>query len=207
MSMRKPTPRSRSLRPMAESLETRQLLTILPPATGSPTQRATAVVNGTDPNGARWTLRLYGPGVLYVLGTDGDVFSRSTKTLSESIGLITVAGAISTETRLVGKVFPNPTNGNDRVYFENLVVTPTGELGKIEQTHVSNFRTTQNGILAIDMPHFYLAHTETTPPSTPSQIHTTAMSAGQIFIPGGVNTLRFGGVDVNFTPDGGTPLT
>ena len=28
------------------------------------------------------------------------------------------------------------------------------------------------------------------------------MSAGEIYIPEGVNTLRFGGVDVNYTPDG-----
>ena len=32
------------------------------------------------------------------------------------------------------------------------------------------------------------------------------MSAGQIDIPQGVNTLRFGGVDVDYTPAGGTPL-
>lgn len=32
------------------------------------------------------------------------------------------------------------------------------------------------------------------------------MSAGQINIPQGVNTLRFGGVDVDYTPTGGTPL-
>src|SRR5438128_860969 len=106
MLKRKPTPASRSVRPIAESLETRQLLSSINSAVpkGSPTRPATAVVNGTDPDGARWTLRLYGPGTLNVLGTNGDVFSRSTRTLSESIGLITVAGAISSETRLVGKV-------------------------------------------------------------------------------------------------------
>ena len=32
------------------------------------------------------------------------------------------------------------------------------------------------------------------------------MSAGTIYIPEGVNTLRFGGVDVDYTPTGGTPL-
>ena len=56
------------------------------------------------------------------------------------------------------------------------------------------------------MPDFYLAHTETTKPSTASTIHASAMSAGQIIIPEGVNTLRFGGVDVDYTPVGGTPL-
>ncbi len=32
------------------------------------------------------------------------------------------------------------------------------------------------------------------------------MSAGIIDIPGGVNTLRFGGVNADYTPTGGTPL-
>ena len=32
------------------------------------------------------------------------------------------------------------------------------------------------------------------------------MSAGAIYIPGGVNTLRFGGVNVDYTPNGGKPL-
>jgi hypothetical protein len=159
-----------------------------------------------DPDGAQWTLRLYGPGALNVVGTNGDVFSRSTGSLQESIDTITVAGAITTSTRLVATVFPDPATQNAKVYFQNLVVTPSGELGKIDVGQVSNFRTVQNGILAIDMPDFYLAHTETTKPSTPSQIHTTAMSAGEIYIPQGVLTLRFGGVDVDYTPAGGVPL-
>ena len=46
-----------------------------------------------------------------------------------------------------------------QVFFQNLIVTPTGELGKIDEGQVSNFRTVQNGIKAIDMPQFYLAHT------------------------------------------------
>jgi hypothetical protein len=208
MSKRKPTAASRSVRPIAEGLETRQLLSAINSAVpkGSPTMRATAVVNGTDPSGARWTLRLFGPGTLNVVGTNGDVFLRSTANLSEEIDTITVAGAISTETRLVGKVIPSASTGSDRVHFQNLIVTPTGELGKIDAAQVSNFRTTQNGILAIDMPNFFMAHTEITKPSTASQIHTSAMSAGEIFIPQGVNTLRFGGVDVNFKPANGVAL-
>jgi hypothetical protein len=159
-----------------------------------------------DPDGAMWTMRLYGPGALNVVGTGGDVFTRQTGTLQESIDTITVAGAITTSTRLVATVFPDPTTHNSKVFFQNLVVTPTGELGKIDQGQVSNFRSVANGILAVDMPDFYLAHTETTKPSTASQIHTNAMSAGEIFIPQGVLTLRFGGVDVNFTPQGGEAL-
>ena len=131
-------------------------------------QQATAVVRGTDPDGAQWTLRLYGPGALNVVDTNGDQFTRSTQNLVESIDTIIVAGAITTETRLVGTVHPDPNTANARVYFQNLFVTPTGELGKIDEGQVSNFRIVQNGILAIDMPDFYLGHTETTTPSTPS---------------------------------------
>jgi hypothetical protein len=163
------------------------------------------VVRGTDPDGAQWTLRLYGPGALNVIGTNGDVFSSSTGGMVESIDTITVAGANTTKTRLVGTVKPTST-GEASVFFQNLIVTPTGELGKIDQGQVSNFRTVQNGILAIDMPNFYLAHTEMTKPSSPSQIHTSAMSAGQIFIPQGVLTFRFGGVNVDYTPPNGIPL-
>jgi hypothetical protein len=56
------------------------------------------------------------------------------------------------------------------------------------------------------MPNFYLAHTETSKPSEPSLIHANAMSAGEISIPQGVVTLRFGGVNVGYTPAGGEPL-
>ncbi len=52
-------------------------------------------------------------------------------------------------------------DGNSNVYFQNLIVTPTGELGKIDTGQVSNFNIQQNGIASIDMPDFYLAHTET----------------------------------------------
>ena len=83
-------------------------------------------------------------------------------------------------------------------------MTNTGELGKIDIGQVSNFRTVQNGIYAIDMPNFYLAHTETTDAERRIvDSSRSAMSAGQINIPEGVNTLRFGGVDVDYTPGGG----
>jgi hypothetical protein len=183
---------------MGETLETRQLLSS---AFGAPT----AQVSGTDPDGAQWTLRLYGPGTLNVVDTSGIAFTKATKTVPDLIETITVGGAITSQTRLVGTVIPAP-DGSSSVYFQNLVVTPSGELGKIDIGQVSNFRIVQNGISAIDMPNFYMAHTDTTKPNTPSLIHTTAMSAGQIFIPQGVNTLRFGGVNVDFTPAGGTPL-
>jgi hypothetical protein len=183
---------------MAESLETRQLLSSTNLST------PTAVAKGTDPDGTQWTLQLFGPGALSVVGVNSTIFGKSTQNSVDSIQTITVGGAITTQTRLVGTV--HGTTGQSNVYFENLNVTPTGELGKIDLGQVNNFRSVQNGIFAIDMPDFYLAHTDTATPSTPSSIHTGAMSAGQIFIPQGVLTLRFGGVNVDYTPPGGTPL-
>ena len=132
-------------------------------------------------------------------------FDSTTQSLQESILTITIAGSISTETRLVGTVKPS-SNGDTNVYFENLNVTDTGELGKIDIGQVSNFRSVQNGIYAIDMPNFYLAHTETTTPSVASLIHAIGDVGRADQIPEGVNTLRFGGVDVDYTPVGGTPL-
>src|ERR1700733_14890708 len=118
MSKWKPTPSRRALQPMAEGLERRELLDATgrqPVPKSQPTQPATAVVRGMDPDGAMWTLSLYGPGALNVVGTNGDVFTRQTGTLQESIDTITVAGAITTSTRLVARVYPNPTTGDAKV--------------------------------------------------------------------------------------------
>ena len=181
---------------MAESLETRQLLSS---AYGQPT----AVVRGTDPDGAQWTLRLYGPGTLNVVDQNGAAFTKETGNTLDSISTITVGGAITSETKLVGTVTPAP-DGNSNVYFQNLVVTPTGELGKIDTGQVSNFRIQQNGIASIDMPDFYLAHTDSTLPSITSTIHSGPVKqAGLIDIPAGITTLRFGGVNADYTPNGG----
>ena len=198
MSKRKPSPPTRSLRPVAESLETRQLLSA---AYGTPT----ATVRGTDPDGAQWTLRLYGPGTLNVVDQNGAAFTKETANTMDSISTITVGGSITSETKLVGTVTPAP-DGNSNVYFENLIVTPTGALGKIDAGQVANQRIQQNGIDAIDMPDFYLAHTDSTLPAATSTIHTGAKQAGLISIPGGINTLRFGGVNADYTPTGATPL-
>ncbi len=140
-----------------------------------------------------------------VVDQNGNAFTKATKFTPDSIDTITVGGANSSETKLVGTVTPAP-DGNSNVYFQNLVVTPTGELGKLDIGQVANQRIQQNGISSIDMPDFYMAHTETAKPSSASSIHSGAMSAGIIDISGGVNTLRFGGVNVDYTPAGGTPL-
>jgi len=198
MSKRNPSPSRRSLRPLAENLETRQLLSS---AFGTPT----AQVSGTDPDGAHWTLRLYGPGTLNVVDSNGNAFTKATANTPDLINTITVAGSITSETHLVGTVIP-AANGASKVYFENLIVSQTGALGNIDPNRVSFNKVTQNGINAIDMPGFWQAHTETATPTNSSLIHTSAKSAGAITIPGGVITLRFGGVDADFTPTGGKPL-
>ncbi len=142
---------------------------------------------------------------------NGAAFTKLTANTMNSISKITVAGAITTQTKLVGTVTPAP-DGDSNVYFQDLVVSPTGELGKIDTGQVGNFRTQQNGIDSIDMPDFYLAHTNSKLPTATSTIHTTAsggtvFQAGLINIPAGITTLRFGGVDADYTPAGATPLT
>jgi hypothetical protein len=176
------------------------------PIIGAPlTGKPTAQVSGTDPSGAHWTLKLYGPGTLNVVDASGVAFTKAGSQVPDSINTITVGGSITTETRLVGRVTPAP-DGNSNVYFENLQVTPTGSLGRVDPGQVSNFRQQQLGIATIDMPGFYLAHTETSKPSGTSPLHTGAQLAGSMNIPGGVINLRFGGVDADYTPPGGTPL-
>jgi hypothetical protein len=140
-----------------------------------------------------------------VVDVNGTAFTNKNTNVPDPINTITVGGAVTSQTRLVGTVVP-AADGNANVYFENLVVTPTGELGKIDVGQVANFRTQQNGIAAIDMPGFYLAHTDTAKPANTSTIHTGAKEAGSISIPGGVISLRFGGVNVDYTPPGGAPL-
>src|SRR5262245_13757492 len=141
MSKWNPTPARRSLglRPHSEGLESRTLLSmsagpggaqgevIGAPLTGHPS----AQVSGTDPDGAHWTLKLYGPGTLNVVDTNGNAFIKGNKNTPASIDTITIGGSITTETRLVGTVTPAP-DGNSNIYFQNLQVTPTGELGRID---------------------------------------------------------------------------
>ena len=88
MSMRKPAPSRRSLRPLAESLETRQLLSSLSTV-------PTATVSGTDTKGDRWTLTLYGPGTLNVVDKNGTAFTPANQFTPDDINTITVSGTIT----------------------------------------------------------------------------------------------------------------
>ena len=125
MSMRKPAPSRRSLRPLAESLETRQLLSSLSTV-------PTATVSGTDTKGDRWTLTLYGPGTLNVVDKNGTAFTPANKFTPDDINTITVSGTITAESRLVGKVTFVPANSDGRVFFQQLTINNTGEYGQLE---------------------------------------------------------------------------
>ena len=201
MSMRKPAPSRRSLRPLAESLETRQLLSSLSTV-------PTATVSGTDSKGDRWTLTLYGPGTLNVVDTNGNAFTPANKFTPDDINTITVSGTITAESRLVGKVTFVPANSDGRVFFQQLTINNTGEYGQLNPALVHpRASTPQNGIAAVDMPNFWLGETSGTKPTATSNFHSSRFFlAGGINAPEGINILRFGGVDTTFTPAGGTPL-
>ena len=118
MSKWKPTPMRRSLQPAAEGLETRRASQCgrrRPVPKGVPTHAATAVVRGTDPDGASGRCVSTGP-AHSMWWVPVATFSLDDRNLQESIDTITVAGANTTSTRLVGTVFPNP-DGEERKGF------------------------------------------------------------------------------------------
>lgn len=198
MATRNPGARRRSFLPSAEGLESRQLLSAL-------STKPTAKVSGTDIDGDTWTLTLYGPGTLNVTDSAGFAFTKDTKGTPDLINTITVGGSNTSQTRLVGTV-KKGASGDGRVFFQNMHVTYSGTLAKLDPNETENNKQVQNGIAAIDMPQFYLGRTDTTAPTVASNFHTNFKNAGEITIPGGVNTLRFGGVDTTYTPPGGVAL-
>jgi len=207
MSMRNPAPSRRSLRPLAESLETRQLLSSL-------STHPSASVTGTDAHGDVWTLTLFGPGTLNVVDQQGTAFPAAN---GHDINTITVSGTVTSESRLVGKLVKEGTGPDaGKVFFQQLTINNTGAYGQLNPALVHpRASTPQNGIAAVDMPAFWLGDTSgLTPTTTPplnfptSNFHTSPLFhlAGGINAPEGINTLRFGGVDTTFTPASGTAL-
>ena len=78
--------------------------------------------------------------------------------------------------------------GSDgRVFFQNLRVLATGAYGRIDQTTVGPKLTIpQNGIAAVDIPGFWLGHTDVPKPTgNSSPAHTSAQIAGEIVVPEG----------------------
>ncbi|MFO0888751.1 MAG: hypothetical protein U0790_06340 [Isosphaeraceae bacterium] len=199
MSTRKTKPSRHALRPSAESLEGRQLLSAL-------STHISAQVSGVDPQGDRWTLTLYGPGTMNVVDENGQAFTRANQNDPREINTITVSGTITATSRLVGRVTPG-ASGDGKVFFQTMNIEPTGAYSQIDDNRViPRASTPQNGISAVDMPHFWLGHTSTTEPTFNSQLHSGFFVAGAINAAEGIQNLRFGGVDTTFTPTGGTPL-
>src|SRR5271157_1219057 len=188
MSMRKPAPSKRSLRPLAESLETRQLLSSLSTV-------PTATVSGTDTKGDRWTLTLYGPGTLNVVDKNGTAFTSANQFTPDDISTITVSGTITAQSRLVGKVTYVPANSDGRVFFQQLTINNTGEYGQLNPALVHpRASIPQNGIAAVDMPNFWLGWTGITTgtkPTATSNFHsfvtTPPFSSTPFNLAGGIN--------------------
>jgi hypothetical protein len=158
-------------------------------------------LRGIDIDGDVWTLRLVGPGDFQVINqadSSGNITPVGQPAL---IDQITLAGPDPSTTRLIGKV-TKAANGDGRVFFANLT-----ELGGTTSSTSSNSLTSFAGFAAqdpanlgphaIDMPGFWLGQTST----------SATAADPTIDIRDGVNTLRFGGVDVTYTPPGGTPLS
>ena len=210
MSKWKPTPMRRSLKPAAEGLETRELSRSAgrePVPKGVPTQAATAVVRGMDPDGASGRCALWARGAQRRRDQRRRLHSRRPARCRNRSTPSPSRGRSRPQTRLVARVYPNPDTNNAKVFFQNLIVTPTGELGKIDVGQVSNFRTVANGILADRHARLLSGSYRDDQAERPHRRSTpSAMSAGEIYIPQGVITLRFGGVDVNYVPPGGVAL-
>ena len=164
MSMRKHLGRSLALRPSAECLEGRQLLS--------------ATVSGTDTAGDHWTLTLQGHGSLQVVKQNDSTGSPGALDSATEIKSITVSGTDPSDSKLIGTV--TPAAGSDgRVFFEQLNEVPNH----------SDTRGGGLGVLAINMPDFWLGVTD------PSVTTSSTQPLASINIPDGVNSLRFGGVD------------
>lgn len=153
----------RRLRPAPESLEARWV-----PAT---------FLTGLDVDGDRWVLEMKGPGDFHVINQP-DATTGAPVPLGQpgQIETIRVGGTAPRSSRLVGKVFRGP-NGDGKVHFQNLI-----QFGGDTLTAPGNA-----GLLAVDMPDFWMASTSPAP--------TAGGVQGAIDIPDGVVTLRLGGVD------------
>jgi hypothetical protein len=154
----------RAVRPAAEGLESRELLS--------------KTITGADADGDTWVLKLIGPGDVRVVNQNGPDGNPIALGQPAEISTITVAGANPLTTRLVGRVTKSPT-GDGKVFFQNL-----NELGG-----QSEGVSATNGIFAIDMPDFWLGHTSTTAPTAGAHAADISIPDGIITLRfGGVDT-------------------
>ncbi len=138
MATNKQQGRSRALRPSAESLEGRQLLA------GS--------VSGMNTAGDHWTLTVLGKGKVQVIKQNDSTGNPAALDSATEIKSIILSGTDPTSTRLVEKVTP-AAGSSGKIYFENLT----------EQPNHSDRTGNNLGVLAINIPDFYLANTDADP--------------------------------------------
>ena len=177
MSMRKDLGRSRALRPSAESLEGRQLLS--------------ATVSGTDTAGDHWTLTLQGKGSLQVIKQDDPATGTAgTLTSPTEISSITVSGTDPKTTILTGTV--QAAAGSDgRVFFNTLNEVPNR----------SDLNAVGLGLEAINMPGFWLGYTGTTMAAAGSPVAQITIPDGVNSLRfGGVDATKFFGTDPTKSP-------
>ncbi|MFO0907960.1 MAG: hypothetical protein U0794_06290 [Isosphaeraceae bacterium] len=165
MSTRKDSPRKRSFRPKADSLESRQLLS--------------GVVSGTDIDGDTWTLRLVGPGSINVVKQDDGSGVPGSLDSETEINSITIGGTDPLRSQLIGSIQRSST-GDGKVFFQQMNGLPARS---------ERFTGVGLGMVSINMPGFWLGNT------TPAGTTATAVAPPSISLPDGVVTFRFGGVD------------
>jgi hypothetical protein len=176
MSNRKHLGRSRVLKPSAECLEGRQLLS--------------ATVSGTDTAGDHWTLTLQGRGALQVVKQDDASGNPGALNSATEIKSITVSGTDPTNSRLIGTVTP-ASGSSGRVFFNKLN----------EVTNRSEKLASGLGLQAINMPDFYLGYTGSTKPTTTEPIASIVIPDGVNSLRfGGVDTTAFFGTDPTLSP-------
>ena len=139
---------SRANRPVAEALETRQLLA--------------ASVKGVDLAGNHWLLRLSGPGDLRVTQQADTTHTNGVPLGTPGlIDTITLTGTDPLHSRLYGKVTKKGSGSDGRVFFAHLT-----QIGGISP----NVSGAPLGIKLIDMPGFYLGQTSTSTTATEPNI-------------------------------------
>ncbi len=185
MATNKPQSRSRAIRPSAECLEGRRLLS--------------GTVSGMNTAGDQWTLTVLGKGKVQVIKQNDSTGNPAALNSATEIRSIILSGTDPTSTRLVETVKP-AAGSPGRIYFQNLT----------EQPNRSDRTGNNLGVLAINIPDFYLANTSAAPPNantTPPASPTTP--AASITIPDGIESLRFGGADttVSFATGSGVALS
>lgn len=141
------------------------------------------VVQGVDIDGDRWFLRLIGPGSFRVINQPDSTGNPVPLGAPALIQSIEIAGTASLGSRLVGQV-QKAAGGDGKVFFQNMTQFGGNSLGG----------SSNNGIYSIDVPDFWLGITE-----SGQKTAATAL----LEIDNGVNTLRFGGVDMTASPGGG----